>query len=67
MAGYRLYHLKNGRFFHFDAPQAADDESAIAQALGLLGSDAAELWAGRRFVRRFEGGEGERNGDRAVA
>jgi len=55
MAYYRLYLLDGpkGRFVGFEEIEAADDDEAVRHAEALPGSQARELWCGKRKVRSF--------------
>lgn len=55
MAYYRLYLLggPDGRIVGFEEYEAADDVVAVRMAEDLPGSQARELWCGKRKVRTF--------------
>lgn len=55
MAYYRLYLLSSpsGRFVGFEEYEAADDVEAVRVAESHPGSQARELWCGKRKVRAF--------------
>src|SRR5689334_9593241 len=59
VAYYRLYLLDGlkGRFVGFEEFEAADDEEALRVAEALPGSQARELWCGKRKVRHFAAGD----------
>jgi hypothetical protein len=53
MAYYRLYRLAEpgGKFVGFEEIEAADDVEAVRQAEQHVGSQALELWCGKRKVK----------------
>jgi hypothetical protein len=55
VAYYRLYLLDGpkGRFVGFEEIEAADDDEAVRVAGELPGSNARELWCGKRKVKSF--------------
>ena len=55
MGYYRLYLLDGpkGRFVGFEEIEAADDVEAARIAEALPGSQARELWCGKRKVKTF--------------
>ena len=55
VAYYRLYLLDGpkGRFVGFEEFEAADDDEALRVAAALPGSQARELWCGKRKVKNF--------------
>ena len=55
MAYYRLYLLDGpkGRFVGFEEIEAIDDDDAVRQAEALPGTQARELWCGKRKVKSF--------------
>ena len=53
MAYYRLYHLNEGHFSHFDDFEAEDDVRAVRWARPLAGDHEAELWSRARRVKLF--------------
>jgi hypothetical protein len=55
MAYYRLYRLAEpgGKFVGFEEIEAADDADALRQTEAFAGSQALELWCGKRKVRTF--------------
>ena len=53
MAEYILYCLEGHGVVRCESLTADSDEAAIAEALRLQGSNAAELWCGARRVKEF--------------
>lgn len=53
MAYYRLYHVSEGHFSHFEDFEAEDDVKAIGRARSLAGDHEAELWSRARPVKLF--------------
>ena len=53
MADYVLYCLDESKLVRCERFTAADDESAIREAMRRRDSHAAELWCGPRRVRTF--------------
>ena len=56
MPNYRLYLIRDDHFAGVDAFDAEDDVQAVRQAAMLGGRAAAELWSGKRRVKRFRPG-----------
>jgi hypothetical protein len=55
MAYYRLYLLDGpgGRFVGFEELEAVDDVEAVRMSEAVPGSEARELWCGKRKVKTF--------------
>ena len=53
MIYYRLYRVNpaNGRFVGFEEIEAPDDVEAVHRAAHFAGSQALELWCGKRKVK----------------